>query len=623
MLDLWLFFGRNGNIILFACDTFAWFTSTDKVTNRLTASANYGVSIVEDFTPPKDMTPGQEVTKTASVVNTGNIDAFVRVALENYLTIKTYGTADVTCTSSPTAVYYNDDLKQWSAANGSGKTQNTGLTAENYAYMAYNGLITEPTISDGKVSSKDLVKLNRTPSVTATSGVLTPDEVTTLQAGGQIVVAASNSLPVPEQVVQSGDYIDTTGLTYGEYNDDGEFLPKATGLYLFRRTVYSGTDNNAKEYSGYYYVAADIAIGTKSATNTGNDSRFNEKNKFDKVVLSPENRYIGAEEFLKNNASTNPLSSIEFKSYPDGTGGVTHIGTSVFNACSQATDFDFPPNVVQINNMAYGWMGGISDLHFPLSLSYLTPKNFTKSDGTRASFGNWAFQYNNIDDFVCGIFTVDRTIFNVLDTNSNPVSGATADIFDIYNGTFGPNTIEFTNLVGTISGNTFKDSGKFNKVKFYILNDAVNVESGAWNSSNGSEAVLIIRGSNLNRIGYNCGFNQSTQTVILSGSDDKATAQSIFGNLVIIKTQAEFKAEHPDVASIRTFVENKSSGATTKSIERVIQVLCDDLEIEYTFNDETGEIIDISTTINQNNAIPSTLFHPIAYLRKEDYLYST
>jgi len=29
--------------------TFAWFTSKDEVTNRLTASADYGVSIVEDF----------------------------------------------------------------------------------------------------------------------------------------------------------------------------------------------------------------------------------------------------------------------------------------------------------------------------------------------------------------------------------------------------------------------------------------------------------------------------------------------------------------------------------------------------------------------------------------------
>ena len=53
--------------VIVAGSTFAWFTSTDEVTNRMTASANYGVSIVEDFTPPEDMTPGQKVNKDVSV----------------------------------------------------------------------------------------------------------------------------------------------------------------------------------------------------------------------------------------------------------------------------------------------------------------------------------------------------------------------------------------------------------------------------------------------------------------------------------------------------------------------------------------------------------------------------
>ena len=73
--------------VILAGSTFAWFTSTDSVTNRLTATADYGVSLVEDFTPPKDMVPGQEVNKDVSAVNTGNIDAFVRVHLQNVLQV--------------------------------------------------------------------------------------------------------------------------------------------------------------------------------------------------------------------------------------------------------------------------------------------------------------------------------------------------------------------------------------------------------------------------------------------------------------------------------------------------------------------------------------------------------
>lgn len=67
--------------------TFAWLTSKDSVTNRLTASADYGVSIVEDFTPPEDWVPGQAVNKDVGAVNTGNVSAMVKLTLSNYLTV--------------------------------------------------------------------------------------------------------------------------------------------------------------------------------------------------------------------------------------------------------------------------------------------------------------------------------------------------------------------------------------------------------------------------------------------------------------------------------------------------------------------------------------------------------
>lgn len=77
-------------LILVIGSTFAWFTSTDSVTNRLTASSDYGVSITETFTPPEDWVPGQEINKDVGAVNTGNISAFVRLALSNNLQVTTY-----------------------------------------------------------------------------------------------------------------------------------------------------------------------------------------------------------------------------------------------------------------------------------------------------------------------------------------------------------------------------------------------------------------------------------------------------------------------------------------------------------------------------------------------------
>lgn len=71
--------------LIIAGSSFAWFTSKDEVTNRLTANADYGVSIVESFTPPANWIPGQNVNKDVYAVNTGNIAAFVNEDVKGVL----------------------------------------------------------------------------------------------------------------------------------------------------------------------------------------------------------------------------------------------------------------------------------------------------------------------------------------------------------------------------------------------------------------------------------------------------------------------------------------------------------------------------------------------------------
>lgn len=67
--------------VMIAGSTFAWFTSKDEVTNRLSASAEYNVAVAETFQPPENWVPGQEINKDAAAVNTGNVDAFARMWL--------------------------------------------------------------------------------------------------------------------------------------------------------------------------------------------------------------------------------------------------------------------------------------------------------------------------------------------------------------------------------------------------------------------------------------------------------------------------------------------------------------------------------------------------------------
>ena len=78
---------KNWTIILFARTTFAWFTSKDEVTNRLSASGDYDVSIVESFAPPAKWVPGQAVNKDVYAVNTGDVDAYVKETVSSVLTI--------------------------------------------------------------------------------------------------------------------------------------------------------------------------------------------------------------------------------------------------------------------------------------------------------------------------------------------------------------------------------------------------------------------------------------------------------------------------------------------------------------------------------------------------------
>jgi alternate signal-mediated exported protein len=80
-------------VIIVMGGTFAWLTSKDQVTNKLSASNTYDVTITENYTPPENWIPGQSVTKEVGVLNAGNVDALVRLTLDHKLVLYTEGTA--------------------------------------------------------------------------------------------------------------------------------------------------------------------------------------------------------------------------------------------------------------------------------------------------------------------------------------------------------------------------------------------------------------------------------------------------------------------------------------------------------------------------------------------------
>lgn len=92
-------------LIIVIGGTFAWFTSSDEVTNRLSSTSDYNVAITENFVPVKSMTPGTTVSKEVAAVNTGSVDAFVKMTVSGQLELTTYTTGDSSYDSSSTSSY--------------------------------------------------------------------------------------------------------------------------------------------------------------------------------------------------------------------------------------------------------------------------------------------------------------------------------------------------------------------------------------------------------------------------------------------------------------------------------------------------------------------------------------
>ncbi len=285
--------------VIVAGSTFAWFTSEDEVTNRLSASANYDVSIAEDFQPPENWLPGQKINKDVSAVNTGNVDAFVRMWLGGQMRLLNEET---------TAANMKEAVKPASASL-------TGdLTAVTDKDMLALGLTWQKT-TDGKpvyyrtLSTKKIDNDKDASHATATdeetNSPATFSEVQSMMAGGVLVYAPTDAKfswkleQATEMKTYTGD-ADATGTvtniakdtvvgTYGATGisaaissnsnkayygaiDASTFQPETEGLYLFRRNVKETADGTANtyEYSGYYYVPASGGVSEQYfALHTG------------------------------------------------------------------------------------------------------------------------------------------------------------------------------------------------------------------------------------------------------------------------------------------------------------------------------------------------------------------
>ncbi len=273
-----------------AGSTFAWFSSKDEVTNRLSASAAYDVSIAEDFQPTEDWIPGQTINKDVSAVNTGNIDAFVRMWLGGQMRIltETSATDKVDALNAlPALTEVTDVTKKGVGLNyydSSAKKYYKTLSTEkipNPNDLAHAGAVDEEANQPARLSEVQSMMAGGV-LVYATAGSKyhwTLEQATELPVYEATNPVAGVMTNIPKGTVVGNSTTGAAGATklaqastadtnyYGSI-DASTFTPETTGLYLFRRNVGETADGTANtyEYSGYYY---DATLGKYFALYTG------------------------------------------------------------------------------------------------------------------------------------------------------------------------------------------------------------------------------------------------------------------------------------------------------------------------------------------------------------------
>ncbi len=224
--------------------TFAWFTSKDKVTNELSAVSSYDVSIVETYNPPTNPTPGTSITKEVAAVNTGNTAAYVKIDLENALSVTNkvasasymLGSSATTITTIPTGAL-TIDTTQTVTING-----NTGYTAVQALQAGGQLVYAAGTL----YSTGDLNGVN--------SETYTPDKGTGLYVfyrntddtyvGYYYDAASTTYYEVTNIEVGDGASYDYTNATYWKFNFVTSETVDATSSMTFSSTIYSSSSTN-------------------------------------------------------------------------------------------------------------------------------------------------------------------------------------------------------------------------------------------------------------------------------------------------------------------------------------------------------------------------------------------
>lgn len=116
--------------------TFAWYSSTDSVTNTFQANGTFKTVVVENFTPPTNWEPGTTTDKVVQVTNTGTIDAYTRVWLEPRISF------DIKQKNGDS--YVTTDLDSVDASGTYATVNSSAIDAASAGFTKYDGNSSSP-----------------------------------------------------------------------------------------------------------------------------------------------------------------------------------------------------------------------------------------------------------------------------------------------------------------------------------------------------------------------------------------------------------------------------------------------------------------------------------------------
>lgn len=403
----------------------------------MTATADYGVAIAEDFTPPEKWVPGQPINKDVGATNTGSVDAFVRMYMDGEMRVL-----------KTTAITTADSKDQWNTTNATftEAIDNAGLNTTRAAGVAAS---TAKDVEDAalvnmgltKVYRDDTSKLSYYYKMLSTTSTKNPadnqqsnnqndysnqndtdyySEVQSVQAGGVLAYAPDDAEYT--YILNQETELPIYSKTSAAYSVTKRKVPANTRVYVINSTTWgTGVADWAVDTTADMSAVKTVFVPAQDWTPT---DTINEANHFDPVNVDADSfqplttgLYLFARNINLDDTATNP-NDYEFSGYY-----YSNVDTVITSADGGVTMTHTIKNTV-VPSTGTGAVTTTTDYK---DANFATNGKFNAADGDYGKGTYYALKAEN--DLASGNNRSDYTVANETSNNAVTVTELDNDMY--------------------------------------------------------------------------------------------------------------------------------------------------------------------------------------------------